>query len=183
MGVFGSCEAGCREERLDLVGADAVDQCMADAATSRRAAQAFSAVAQELARGEPAQEAWEAEYRRVQGSARAALRDHPQRGEGRATEDEVRAVTTWWCPDCGGLEAPQPCLGVCVWRPVEWVSRDLWQQERERLEVQLESEAALRGLLRQIAFITPREGQWRAGWQALSVHARRALEENAEVMR
>jgi hypothetical protein len=71
-------------------------------------------------------------------------------------------ATTWWCAGCGGIDAPQRCLGICVWRPVEWVNRTRYSEERACALAQLDTERRLRQLLRRIAFVTPRAGQWRA---------------------
>jgi hypothetical protein len=31
-----------------------------------------------------------------------------------AMDDAAEVAVTWWCPECGGLDAPQPCLGSCL---------------------------------------------------------------------
>jgi hypothetical protein len=173
MAVFGFCVEGCQQERLDLVGADAFDELLACRVRSRAAIDSFQAVAEELARADPSEGDLEAEYRRLQDSARRALRAHPDRPPEPPSQDESsRPLTAWWCPECGGLEAPQPCLGICLWRPVEWVRSDRWLQERERLDAELETEAALRRILRGVAYVTPREGQWQVGWRRLKALAR-----------
>jgi hypothetical protein len=174
MSVFGFCAGDCQQERLDLVGADTFDELLAGRARSRAAIDSFQAVAEELTRAQPSEGDWEAEYRRLQDSARRALKAHPDRPPEQPGQDEgSRPVTAWWCPECGGLEAPQPCLGICLWRPVEWVRRDRWLTELECLDAELETEAALRHIMRGVAYVTPREGQWQAGWRALRASARR----------
>ena len=75
--------------------------------------------------------------------------------------------TTWWCPRCGGVDAPQPCLGICVWRPFEWVAAEDYEQARSQLGDALDEERGLRELLRRAATITPRPGWWEHGWAAL----------------
>jgi hypothetical protein len=173
MAIYGTCQGGCREERLDLVGADAFDEVEAELVRSRAAIAAFRQIAQELARSTKPADGWELAYRRLQNGAREALRAHPKPGE--AADQPAREVTTWFCPSCGGLEAPQPCLGICVWRPIEWVTREAWQAAKETDRTERETEASLRGLLRRLAFTTPRKNHWAAGWEALSSAAHQAL--------
>jgi hypothetical protein len=174
MAIYGSCERGCSEQRLDLVGADAFDELVAAGARSRAAVTTFGGVADELAQGRPPQRSSEAEYRRIQKSARAALRAHPE--DTSAADEEVPTATAWWCPACDGLGAPQPCLGICVWRLVDWVRAEDYEREHERVDALLVAEAALRRLLRQVRSVTPREGRWEAAWQAFSAGARQTLE-------
>ena len=85
-------------------------------------------------------------------------------------------MTAWWCSACGGIDAPQPCLGICIWRPVEWVNRSTYQQERERALSDRERERCLRELLRRIVSITPNVGYWQDNWNALQTDAQRTLE-------
>lgn len=174
MSVFGSCEQGCAEQRLDLVGADSLDELVASRSALRRHIERFRGIAQELAARHLGEDECQAAYRHLQTAARAALREHPA-GDLQAVDEPARMATTWWCPRCGGLEAPQPCLGVCLWRPVEWVPRKIWEEEREQARAERDAEAELRQLLRRLVFITPREGRWEAGWRALSVGARDVL--------
>ncbi len=166
MGIPGSCDGGCREERLDLVGADAMAELAAERRRSRSAAVALrelvSATAGLTADGDSAEHA----YPQLQAMAREALRTHPPGAA--AGAPEPRAATVWWCPDCGGADAPQPCLGVCVWHPVDWVRRELWDTELAGWEADLEQELALRRFARQVAFVTPRPGRFQQSWRLIS---------------
>ena len=166
----GTCELGCGEElRLDLVAAAAHDELDAYATAARARAAAFRAVAERLAREPPGPGGSEVAYRSVQEAARATLRAHPDPGE---PETEAAAVaTTWWCPRCGGVDAPQPCLGICVWRPFEWVPADRYDDARARAGAARHEERRLRALLRRTASITPRAGEWERTWRALAADA------------
>lgn len=177
MGTFGTCEGSCREQRRDLVRAAAADYVSGIASDAQRRAEVFRAVAEQLASVEPAVGGWEAAYRVQQERARSALRQHPRPDSDDSALAEPAAVaTTWWCPECGGIDAPQPCLGICVWRPVDWVDRALYEQERERALAEDRAEQRLRRLLRRIVSVTPRPGQWERGWRVLQDEARPALE-------
>ena len=176
MGTFGTCEGTCREQRLDLVRGAAADSMSAIASGARLRAEAFRTVAAELATRQPAAGDWEEAYRHVQQRARAALRAHPRpASDERALAEPAATATTWWCPDCGGIDAPQPCLGICIWRPTEWVDRAAYERERDRALTVDQAEQRLRRLLRRSASVTPRPQHWDRGWHTLRQEARRAL--------
>jgi hypothetical protein len=88
---------------------------------------------------------------------------------------QAEAAVVWRCPNCGGLEAPQPCIGVCVWRPVDWVEAAAFETERAEALRDMELEGSLVGLLARFARVTPREGQWERNWLAFGAEARRVL--------
>lgn len=77
-------------------------------------------------------------------------------------------LLAWQCIGCGKLDAPQPCIGVCQDRKVELVTAGdylaLWERHEATLAV-----------LRKIAFVQPREGQYEATWKALQAQARELL--------
>jgi hypothetical protein len=173
MGALGTCETGCREQRLELVPADACEALVQIAARARLRADGLRPVAERLAGPEPGPGDWEPAYRRVQERARAALRTHPPAEADAAELQEPASVATvWWCPNCGGIDAPQPCLAICVWRPVEWVSKPVYERARARALSEHEAEQRLRRLLRRLAAITPRPERWELGWRALQQQAR-----------
>jgi hypothetical protein len=76
-------------------------------------------------------------------------------------------ITTWAC-DCGHIEAPQPCIGVCV-RPetpmVEAAEHAAVIERADALRHELER---LAPPLRQLAWATPRPGRWAEAAAALS---------------
>ena len=84
-------------------------------------------------------------------------------------------VVVWRCQECGGLDAPQPCIGVCIWRPAVWVDSASYESQRSRAAADREVERSLAGLLRRLAFATPRAGQWEQSLRALQSQARHAL--------
>jgi len=173
MGTPGTCQRGCREVRLDLARAAAYDSLVAAEAVARDGADAFAPLVRRLASGTPAPAGTEVAYRELQAEARAALRRHPPAAIEIGQPSEP--ATTWWCPECGGIDAPQPCLGVCVWRPVEWVTRERYDEARALALGELERERPLRGLLRRIAFATPRPDHWEESWRVLHAEALRSL--------
>lgn len=177
MATFGTCEGGCREQRRDLVRAAAAESVSGIASDAHVRADALRAIAEQLATVQPALGEWEAAYRVLQQSARLALQQHPRPDSNDSALDEPAAVaTTWWCPKCGGIDAPQPCLGICIWRPIDWVDKDVYEHERERALAEDQAERRLRQLLRRIVAVTPRSGHWERGWRALQQEARLVLQ-------
>lgn len=172
MGEYGTCETGCTERKLELVRAAASDALCELSRRAARHADAFRAVAEDLLVDEPAPEA---RYRSLQARARARLAEHPDTGHDEEWAEPSEPAVTWWCEACGGIDAPQPCLGVCVWRPVEWVSRAVYEQARERAFAERARERRLRQLLRQIVAVSPRAGHSAETWRAFAARARAAL--------
>ena len=83
----------------------------------------------------------------------------------------LECATVWWCAECGGIDAPQPCLGICVWRRVEWVNVTSYLEQRAAAHAERDTERRLRALVRRIASVTPRAGHWERGWRALEAQA------------
>lgn len=184
MQVVGTCETGCSEQRLELVRADPYDAVRRLASAARTRADALARVAEELATCRPAEAELQTAYGSLRDKARDTLRRYPE-AEG-AEIDLARPAepaTTWWCAECGGIDAPQPCLGICVWRPVEWVDRALYENERERAILEREAERRLARLLNWLVFATPRPEQWERNWRALQAEARDALASRAAAHR
>ncbi len=170
------CAGGCSERKLELVSGDDYDQLMAAAADGRARVEGLRAVAGELARTEPGPGEWQAAYETLQRSARAALRRHrPVPGGPGDPFPAAGTVTVWRCPDCGSVDAPQECIGVCIWHPAEWVDAAAYEAERLRAaaDQDQDTERALAGLLRTLAFTKPRAGHWEQSWRALQAAARR----------
>jgi hypothetical protein len=78
-------------------------------------------------------------------------------------------ITAWECIGCGRVEGAQPCIGVCQDRRTEFV----YAEEYDALAARV---AILEGIVRQIATITPREGEWERSYRALQARARAALD-------
>ena len=178
MRQYESCAGACRERRLELVSGGDYDELTAAAAARRVRLEGLWAVVGELARTEPGPGEWQAAYEAVRQSARSALRRLGPAAGGR-DDDELappaETVIIWRCQDCGGVDAPQECIDVCIWGPADWVDADSYESERSRAAVDREVEQSLAGLLRRFAFATPRDGQWERSWRAFQSQARLAL--------
>jgi hypothetical protein len=84
-------------------------------------------------------------------------------------------MTAWQCIGCGRIEGPQPCIGVCQDRKVDFVyaaEHDEALAQLTRARSQLEMLAAL---VRQITHTMPREGECERTYRALQARARSAL--------
>ena len=172
MGECGTCETGCTERKLELVRAAACEALLDVAARSGARADAYREVAAELlGDGAGVQE----RYRSVQAHARAALTQHPDTDRDEEWVQPSEPAITWWCEQCGGIDAPQPCLGICVWRPVEWVNRAVYERAREQAFAERARERRLRRLLRRIASVTPRTERLEENWRAFAAQAQAAL--------
>lgn len=84
----------------------------------------------------------------------------------------AEVVKAWQCIGCGKIEAPQTCVGVCQDRRVEFVYAGEHTEIVATLERRLD---ALEKLVRQIAYTTPRAGEWERSYRALGDQARRIL--------
>jgi hypothetical protein len=176
MSVPGACATGCSEQKLELIRG-AVRDALADVAErSGVRAGGLRAVIDDVAQCRPANGAWDRALHDLRDEARSALRRYPDEDAQDALWSEpVEEAVTWWCSRCGGVDAPQECLGICVWRSVQWVNIDVYDAARVRARVAREQERRLRDVVRRLAYVSPRAGQARRTWhalQTLSVQAR-----------
>lgn len=164
MGRQERCERGCSEHKLVLVGADDYEALLRARARSERLAAVARRFVESNADPRDA-------LRDLRVDARQALRDAgPDPG---ATDwASPNTVTGWWCASCGNVDMPQPCLGVCVWRPAEWVNHALYERQLPHLR----AARALQRFTAQAAAVVPRDGQWERNRTALHAQARAALE-------
>ncbi len=178
MRVYESCDGICRERKLELVRALEYDE-LADAATAQQARlEDFEAVVEQLLDADPAADELRSTYESLRQAARSVLHGYAAQDVSEAASAvpdpaaPVDKVTVWRCPECGGVDAPQPCLDICIWGPAEWVRADLYESERARGADQRQRERALVALLRPLALATPHEGAWERNWEALRERAR-----------
>lgn len=85
-------------------------------------------------------------------------------------------VAAWRCIGCGRIEGPQPCIGVCEDRRVEFVSASDYDELLAGLAVARQQAEVLAAVVRQLACTTPREGEWERSYRALQARARRTLD-------
>lgn len=85
-----------------------------------------------------------------------------------ASPKTAERVTAWRCIGCGRIEGAQPCIGICQDRKAEFVEASDYDELAARA-------AALAAIVRQIATISPREGEWERSYKALQARARRLI--------
>jgi len=170
----GTCETGCAEHKLLLVPASTLDQ-LADAERQILASiSALRRTATELMNVIPPDDGWEAAYLALQGVARRGLVTRlDDRTSAYVREEPAEPVVAWLCPCCGGIDAPQPCLGICVWRTSDWARAEDYLELSARIIGEYAAERRLRALVQRVAHTTPRPGQHRRSWQAFADEAAR----------
>ena len=176
MGREERCDGDCSEHKLVLVNAFDYEELLRAAYAARvRAAGLASAVrpfADAHARsGDPRDALLE-----LRDGARRALRACG-RVEPRTDLASPATVTGWWCAQCGNVDMPEPCIGVCVWRPADWVKLALYERQLRSAESDLSAARSLSGFLGRAAAVTPRAGEWLRNLDAFRAQARVALED------
>lgn len=83
-------------------------------------------------------------------------------------------VTVWECIGCGKIEGPQPCIGVCQDRKVEYVRAEAHDEAVARMQ---ERNDVLESLVRRLAHATPRAGEWERSYLSLQREAQDLLGE------
>jgi hypothetical protein len=160
----GDCADGCTDVPLDLVSAAEVDAAVARVAALEARADAFASVLQAaMAEGEP-------DWNELRSAARSALRlrlPDPQ--------PEPEVVQAWGCPECGRVDAPQPCLDVCIRRPVLMADAAEYRALEPRASTAAERERRLRAPVRLLAYVAPRRGEEARTHKGLRAAARAAF--------
>jgi hypothetical protein len=106
----------------------------------------------------------------AQERARAALRMPVP------AEPDVEIIQAWGCPDCGRIDAPQPCLGVCIRRAGLVADISEFREFATRCEELVAADQALSGLARTVATVTPRPGREQLTTAILRSRARELLD-------
>jgi hypothetical protein len=166
------CVGDCVEVRLDLVAAEAHERRVAQRDALAGFAGAAAAALAPLAAGGAAPGEDEARLRwpALRDAAAAALAAAPDT----QPDDPPPVATTWWCATCERIEAPQPCIGVCVRRPESMVSAQLYASVDAEAQALRARAGAAQALLRLVATVQPRDGHWAQTWAALAERVRAA---------
>ncbi len=84
-------------------------------------------------------------------------------------------VKAWQCIGCGRIEAPQPCIGVCQDRKVQFVYAGEHEEALNHARRAEQNADILKTLVRQLALTNPRNGEWEKCYRAMQNRARRVL--------
>jgi hypothetical protein len=92
-------------------------------------------------------------------------------------EPDVTAqrMTAWQCIGCGRLEGAQPCIGICQDRRMDFVYAAEYDAALAELAALRRHADALAGLVRQLARITPRQGEAERTYLAMQSRAQSLL--------
>ena len=174
MGREERCDGDCSEHKLLLVTAAEYDGLLGAAHAALVRAARMAPVVRQCAEADAQPHDPRDALLRMRESAHGTLRDDG-RGEDSTDWASPGTVTGWWCARCGNVDMAQPCIGVCVWRPADWVNLALYEHQLGLAEPGLRAARSLSGFLARLAAVTPRAGQWRRNWEALQAQARAAL--------
>ncbi len=169
------CADGCDERTIELVFGTAMDAALTERERGAHEVQTLRellrrSVSAPLGQGQQ-------EHRALQADARSALRGNATGPDRQAGDPaDVERVIAGHCGVCGWIEAPQPCLGVCIFRAVEMVPAADYDDVRTRCEDTVRQVTRLRTVVRQLAWVTPRAGEWERTARALHALARQALD-------
>jgi len=171
------------ERKLELVNGEVYDELATAATACRARIDAFLPFVAELAGSIPHPPDWVVLYESLRGRVRLLLLKAagPPAREMVGTTSSPETTVVWSCPDCGGLEETQPCIGVCIWRPVDWVELSTFESTRAQLLRDIELDRALFGLLTRFARAKPRRGEWERNWGAFQGQARLVLGQRLRV--
>jgi hypothetical protein len=139
----GECPGSCVDVPLDLVDAGAVDALGEHVQALAARVDALRALSREP----------EAPLPVLRHRARSALQAAVA-----PRDPDVPIWQGWGCTECGRIDAPQPCLGVCLRRPV--LTADAGEYRRlEALADELAAEEReLSRVARLVAHVNPRPG-------------------------
>jgi hypothetical protein len=143
------CLGTCIDRRLDLVRADAHAVVLVALSGLESALAERRTLVERLARSAPPDAEWPA----LRARARAALRipAPPAAGD---------VVTTWACDSCGRIEAPQPCIGVCIRPETPMVTAAEHGAVVAQATATIEALEWLAPPVRQLAWSMPRAGRF-----------------------
>lgn len=167
----GSCPDGCAQERkLELVPAAQLDELTTLTERAETHADALRDAVIHLADQRDG-------YAQVAARAGAVLATHghvdPRLRD--LTREPIEPVVSWWCPRCGGVDAPQPCLGVCIRTPMIWANAQRARETRDRAAAILARTDQLVAVLSFVAHTHPQPGQEARHWRAVRELAARKI--------
>lgn len=173
MGSVELCTGSCAYQKLDVVGAEDHADLLEHFATIVGQAHRLEPAVRQIAALEEEHPNCERAYRSLQKSARTLIRslDHGAiSAQNKKVPDDERA-TVWSCATCGQVEAPQPCLGVCIRRNGDFVRSQDHDELAARVELAQASAREMAALVHQLAWVTPRAGEWDSACRAFQSKA------------
>jgi hypothetical protein len=163
------CPNGCGQERkLEVIPAAELDELTVLTEHAEAQAQTLRAAATTLAHARHPPE----DYAATAATLLAANPPEPRLRQLLAQPEEP--TVSWWCPRCGGVDSPQPCIGVCIRTPVRWANAERARAMRARAMAALAVTDELLPALSLVAHTHPQPGQEARHWRAVRERAARA---------
>lgn len=173
MGNSKPCLGPCDHRKLELVRSAEYAELYEEATALVEQAKSLLAVVAQIADFPGGEGEMAAPYRVLQNRARDLIR-----GLGAAQNSPVpgaERMLVWRCLGCDQIEAPQECIDVCI-RPVEeFVRASHYDDLMELVTAGRAQSRKLCTLVRQLAWASPRAGQWERTVQAFRDQARSLL--------
>ena len=141
------CPDGCSDVPLDLVDVDDLVAIATRAEALEERVAELREVVRALAADGPAD--WSAVQERARSAVRIAVPDAP----------EVEVIEGWGCPRCGRVDAPQPCLGICIRRPGLVADVTEFREYAAQAEEAAETDRSLSAFAHVVAGVHPRPGR------------------------
>lgn len=163
----GDCEEGCSEVPLDLVEAAELVPLWERRAAIEQRSDALQRVAEEFA-ADP-QGAWDRAREAGHDALKLVVPPQPP---------AASVIAAWGCPSCGRVDAPQPCLDVCIRRPVEMADAAEYRELVADLAAAAARERALAEVVRLIVHVQPRADALERSRDALQDRAFAVLREH-----
>jgi hypothetical protein len=176
MGREERCDGDCSEHKLQLISILEYEALLECAHAARVAAARLAAAVRPFSVGQPGDPG--DILARLRDGARIALRAGGYEAP-RTDWSSPATVTGWWCAECGNVDMPQPCIGVCVWRPADWVNVTLYERQLRQAEPHLRAARSLGAFLARVAAVTPRAGKAQQNLETFARQARVALDDYA----
>jgi hypothetical protein len=158
------CPDGCSDLPLDLVDVDDLVTIATRAEALEERVAELREVARVLAEDDPVD--WPAVQERARAAVRIEVPEAP----------EVDVIEGWGCPRCGRVDAPQPCLGICVRRP--GLVADITEYREYAAEAQgaAEADRLLTAFAHVVGGLHPRPGREQQTLDGLRERARTLLD-------
>lgn len=179
MTLAGHCPGGCAQERkLELVPAEDLNELAVLTGRAEDHALALRSAVASLASHKGSLGTCDDEAARARATLTAHGRAEPRLRE--LVAAPIEPAVSWWCPRCGGVDAPQPCLGVCIRTPVRWANAERLREMRARAAALLVDTDRLVGALGLVAHTRPQPGQEDRHWRVVRRRAAAALAQDCE---
>ncbi len=177
MGNAEPCSGSCNFRKIDIVSAAKYADLLETLEQLGDEVERSRVLVHEVASLTTDPRDWESACKSLGGRARAVLSASHAAAATPPDAADIAAerMTIWRCATCGQVEAPQECLGICIRRNGEFVGAEDHDHIVEKVAVAREKARGLGALLRQLAWVSPRDGQWERTCRAFQTQAAKLI--------